>query len=123
MSVDWKLYEQDIIRWYLDDDMTAKETLKRLNDTHHLSVTQFKSKFGGLKNLRSDEWIAVIHEIRKREARGTASVVYLHGKRLKLDSTVRAVRRYSKNCQSEATEIGYYNPIQPFIATAFLIIG
>lgn len=39
MPVNWKLYEQDIIRWYLDDDKTAKETVKWLNDTHHLTVT------------------------------------------------------------------------------------
>ncbi|KAL6411399.1 hypothetical protein AUP68_05106 [Ilyonectria robusta] len=107
MPLNWKLYEQDIVRWYLDDDKTANETVKWLNDTHNLSVTlrQFKSKFGGLKNLRSDEWIAVINEIRKREARGIKSMVYLCDKRLRMDSTTRAIRRYSKKCQVEPSNI------------------
>ncbi|CAM1510717.1 Fc.00g010520.m01.CDS01 [Cosmosporella sp. VM-42] len=105
MSINWKLYEQDINRWYLDQDKTVKETVQLLKDTHHLVVTerQFKSKFGGLKNLRANEWKAVIPHIRGREAQGLASVVYLSGKRLKLDSTTRAVRRYSKTPQGEVT--------------------
>lgn len=107
MPINWKLYEQDIVRWYSHDDKTANETVKWLNDTHNLSVTlrQFKSKFGGLKNLRSDEWIAVINEIRKRETRGIKSVVYLCDKRLRMDSTTRAIRRYSKKCQVEPSKI------------------
>ncbi|KAH7011104.1 ankyrin repeat-containing domain protein [Ilyonectria destructans] len=105
MSINWKLYEQDINRWYLDQDKTVKETVQLLKDAHHVVVTerQFKSKFGGLKNLRANEWKAVIPHIRRREAQGIASVVYLCGKRLKLDSTTTAVRRYSKSPEREIT--------------------
>lgn len=80
------------------------------------SERQFKSKFGGLKNLRASEWKAVIHYIRRRESQGIASVVYLSGKRLKLDSTTRAIRRYSRGPQGEIaneTEIGL-SPINSF---------
>ncbi|KAH7153345.1 ankyrin repeat-containing domain protein [Dactylonectria macrodidyma] len=105
MSINWKLYKQDINRLYLDEDKTVKETVQFLKETHHVVVTerQFKTKFGGLKNLRANEWKAVIPHIRRREARGIASLVYLSGKRLKLDSTTRAIRRYSKGCQGETT--------------------
>ncbi|KAH7133092.1 ankyrin repeat-containing domain protein [Dactylonectria estremocensis] len=105
MSVNWKLYEQDINRWYLDESKPVRETVQLLKDTHHVVVTerQFKTKFGGLKNLRADEWKAVIPHIRRREAQGAASVVFLSGKRLKLDSMTRAIRRYSKSRQGETT--------------------
>lgn len=39
MSINWKLYEQDINRWYLDQEKTVKETIQLLKDTHHVVIT------------------------------------------------------------------------------------
>ncbi|EON98713.1 hypothetical protein UCRPA7_5758 [Phaeoacremonium minimum UCRPA7] len=62
MAHDWKLFEQDVIRLYVDGNQTESKTREYLQETYGLRVTskQFKSKFGGLKNLRVDEWKAVI---------------------------------------------------------------
>ncbi|KAF4983462.1 hypothetical protein FZEAL_1191 [Fusarium zealandicum] len=104
--MEWKLYEKDAMRWYLDESKTAQETIKLLTDKHNIRVTErmFKAKFGRLKNLHANEWCAVIAEIRKREARGLKSAIYIHGKHMGQQSTARAIRRYSKLLRTRVGE-------------------
>jgi hypothetical protein len=64
------------------------------------SPKQFKSKFGGLKNLRANEWKVVIKEIRKRKAEGKGSYVYLNGRKLDPGRVIREMRRYSGDCDT-----------------------
>ncbi|RSL82023.1 hypothetical protein CEP51_005444 [Fusarium floridanum] len=109
MAIDWKPYEREVNRWYLDEGKTANEVIQLLLRKYNLEVTsrQFKAKFGGCKKISSKEWSILIPKIRERKANGLKSVVYVCGKAIKHESMVRSIRRYSKLCrdssQSEAT--------------------
>ncbi|RTE75146.1 hypothetical protein BHE90_010404 [Fusarium euwallaceae] len=109
MAIDWKPYEREVNRWYLDEGKTANEVIQLLLRKYNLEVTsrQFKTKFGGCKKISSKEWSILIPKIREREANGLKSVVYVCGKAVKQQSVARSIRRYSKLCrdgsQSEAT--------------------
>lgn len=75
------------------------------------SVKQFKSKFGGLKKIRANEWKAVFSEIRRREAQGVKSDVYLLGRKLPLERIAREKRRYFRDCTVQKShEIGQSHP-------------
>lgn len=75
------------------------------------SVRQFKSKFGGLKKIRADEWKVVFSEIRRREAQGIKSDVYLFGRKLSLERIAREKRRYLRDCAvQKSDEIGQSHP-------------
>ncbi|KAM0429639.1 hypothetical protein ACHAPT_006244 [Fusarium lateritium] len=102
MATDWKLYERDVDRWYIDEGKTANEVIRLLHETHNLTVTtrQFKAKFGGSKNISATEWKVLIPEIRKREVNGRKSVIYVRGKPLRQESVARAIRRYSRLCRA-----------------------
>ncbi|KAH8794287.1 ankyrin repeat-containing domain protein [Hyaloscypha sp. PMI_1271] len=102
MAVDWALYEEDVIRLYVNENKTVNETLECLHEKYGVKVRQqFKSKFGGLKNLRANEWKVVIKEIRKRKAEGKGSYVYLNGRKLDPGRVNREMRRYSGDCNTE----------------------
>ncbi|KAF7552130.1 hypothetical protein G7Z17_g4531 [Cylindrodendrum hubeiense] len=94
MPVDWKLYEKEVIDKYVNGEMNAEETIRHLLHMYGVNITQFKSKFGGLKKLRRDEWRAVFSEIRNRETHGLASEVYLYGRQLSSERVARERRRY-----------------------------
>ncbi|KAH7146356.1 hypothetical protein EDB81DRAFT_869162 [Dactylonectria macrodidyma] len=100
MPVDWKLYEKDVIDQYVNGGKNADDTIEYLRQARGADITvrQFKTKFGGLKKLRADEWKAVFSEVRKREAQGIASDVYLYGRLLPQERVAREKRRYMKNC-------------------------
>ncbi|KAH6971661.1 ankyrin repeat-containing domain protein [Ilyonectria sp. MPI-CAGE-AT-0026] len=100
MPVDWKHYEKDINDQYVNGGKNIEETLKYLRETYGIDVTvrQFKSKFGGLKKIRADEWKAIFSEIRRREAQGINSDVYLFGRKLSLERIAREKRRYFRDC-------------------------
>ncbi|KAF8849738.1 hypothetical protein BDZ45DRAFT_221590 [Acephala macrosclerotiorum] len=101
--MDWVSCEQEVVRLYVDEAKTIHETLEYLHEKHGIIVTpkQFKSRFGGLKNLRADEWKVVIRKIRKRQDQGKASDVYLNGRKLNPERVMREIRRYSKDCNDE----------------------
>ncbi|RSL65990.1 hypothetical protein CEP53_003526 [Fusarium sp. AF-6] len=109
MAIDWKPYERQVNRWYLDEGKTANEVIQLLFENHGLEVTprQFKAKFGGCKKISSKEWSILIPKIREREANGLKSVIYVCGKAIKHESMARSIRRYAKPCtdgsQSKAT--------------------
>lgn len=100
MPVDWKHYEKDVNDQYVNGGKNIEETLEILRQTYGVDVTvrQFKSKFGGLKKIRADEWKAVFSEIRQREAQGIKSDVYLFGRKLSLERIAREKRRYFRDC-------------------------
>ncbi|KAE8446566.1 hypothetical protein EG329_011898 [Mollisiaceae sp. DMI_Dod_QoI] len=101
--MDWAAScEDEIVRQYVDGAKTIREMLEYLQEKHGITVTQFKSKFGGLKNLRADEWKAVIKKIHQRQNQGKASDVYLNGRKLDPKRIMREVRRYSKHCNEES---------------------
>ncbi|KAH7134655.1 hypothetical protein B0J13DRAFT_625867 [Dactylonectria estremocensis] len=102
MPVDWKLYEKDIIDQYVTEGKNAEDTIDYLRQARGADITvrQFKTKFGGLKKLRADEWKAVFSEVRKRETQGIASDVYLYGRLLPQERVAREKRRYSKKCDA-----------------------
>ncbi|KAJ4156621.1 hypothetical protein NW754_008254 [Fusarium falciforme] len=101
MAIDWKLYEREVNRWYLDEGKTANEVIQLLLGKYNLAVTprQFKAKFGGCKKISSKEWSILIPKIREREANGLKSVIYVCGKAVKQESVARSIRRYSKFCK------------------------
>ncbi|KAL2670662.1 hypothetical protein Neosp_014451 [[Neocosmospora] mangrovei] len=101
MAIDWKLYERDVNRWYLDEGKTANEVIQLLHENHNLRVTtrQFKFKFGGCKKISSKEWSILIPKLREREANHLKSVVYVCGKAIKQETVTRSMRRYSKLCR------------------------
>ncbi|RDW57745.1 hypothetical protein BP5796_12546 [Coleophoma crateriformis] len=104
MAIDWLLYEEDVIRLYVDNNKTMHETIKYLQEKRGIKVRQvvpFKSKFGGLKKLSANEWRAVIKELRTRQAREKSFDVYHHGRKLNPDRDMREVRRYSKGRDNE----------------------
>lgn len=39
MAIDWKLYERDVNRWYLDEGKTANEVIRLLLENYNLIVT------------------------------------------------------------------------------------
>ncbi|KAJ4329097.1 hypothetical protein N0V84_000456 [Fusarium piperis] len=88
MAIDWKLYERDVNRWYLDEAKTANDVIKLLREKHNLQVTlrQFKAKFGGCKKISSKEWSILIPKIQEREANGLGSVIYVCGKAVKREN-------------------------------------
>ncbi|UPL01766.1 hypothetical protein LCI18_012700 [Fusarium solani-melongenae] len=101
MAIDWKLYERDVNRWYLDEGKTANDVIRLLLENYNLVVTprQFKAKFNGCKKISSKEWSILIPKIREREANGLKSVIYVCGKAIKQESVARSIRRYSKLCR------------------------
>ncbi|KAH6971119.1 ankyrin repeat-containing domain protein [Ilyonectria sp. MPI-CAGE-AT-0026] len=99
MPVNWSLYEKEATKLYMEDGKSAEETIKLLNEQRgaSISIRQFKAKFSGRKKLRADEWQVVASEIRKREAQGIASDVYLYGRRQDPERVKRALRLYGRN--------------------------
>ncbi|RDW58768.1 hypothetical protein BP6252_13244 [Coleophoma cylindrospora] len=114
MAIDWPLYEEDVIRIYVDNNKTINETIKYLQEKRGIKVRQVvpvrkikfqkASKFGGLKKLSANEWKAVIKGIRTRQDEGKVSDVYHHGRKLDPDRVMREVRRYSKGCNGDLVE-------------------
>ncbi|KAH7129162.1 ankyrin repeat-containing domain protein [Dactylonectria macrodidyma] len=112
MPVNWAEHEREALRLYIEEGRTAEDTIKWLNRQHDITITirQFKTRFGGLKNLRADEWREVGKEIRRREEQGKACDVYICGRRQNPFRVKRSLR-HSRNSQtSSTTTIGMQIP-------------
>ncbi|UKZ48174.1 hypothetical protein TrVGV298_002410 [Trichoderma virens] len=96
-NINWDPYMNDIISVYITRNKTAEETIKYLREKHGLHVTlrQFKYKFGGKKNITEKEWTTgIIPAIRKRALEGKESDVYFHGDKLNPKRLKRGIDRY-----------------------------
>ncbi|KAK7432227.1 hypothetical protein QQZ08_001172 [Neonectria magnoliae] len=94
MPVNWSPYEAEVLKLYVEERKTAKETLECLNQQHGTkisSIQQFKRKFDGLKKLRAHEWQEVDREILKRRDQGKTSDVYICGQRQEPSRIKRAL--------------------------------
>ncbi|KAH7007140.1 ankyrin repeat-containing domain protein [Ilyonectria destructans] len=102
MPINWSLYEQDAVKKYMDDRMSAKDACKWINDKYGTSISlrQFKSKFMGLKNLTSLEWKAVYNEIEiHKQSQDQVFDVYISGRRQDPERVKRAIQRCDKHVQ------------------------
>ncbi len=81
---------------------------------------QFKSRFGGHKNLKKDEWLSIIRKVKRRELKGKSSAVFLDGRRLKPARVEREVARYSGvgNARISGPETGLLNHFSPSVTSA-----
>lgn len=67
-----------------------------LTSSAYLSIAsekQFKTKFPGQKNIRSDEWQAIVPTLKKRAHEGKESDLYLNGKLVNAKKVKREVAR------------------------------
>ncbi|EXM26060.1 Ankyrin repeat [Fusarium oxysporum f. sp. vasinfectum] len=97
-NITWDPYIQDVISVYITQKKTAEETIKYLREKHGLEATlsQFHSKFGGMKNIAEKEWMTgIIPAVRKRALEGKDSDVHLYGNKLGLKRLKRGIDRYS----------------------------
>ncbi|KAH6967896.1 ankyrin repeat-containing domain protein [Ilyonectria sp. MPI-CAGE-AT-0026] len=111
MPINWSLYEQDAVKKYMDDRMSAKDACKWINDKYgtNISLRQFKSKFMGLKNLTSLEWKAVSNEIEiHKQIPDQVFDVYISGRRQDPERVKRALQRCDKHAQAALdADIGF----------------
>ncbi|KPM42439.1 hypothetical protein AK830_g4093 [Neonectria ditissima] len=106
MPFDWTPYEREVINVHVNGPKTAKDTLAYLRQKYGINATisQFKRKFGGKRNLRADEWKVVISKVRERKAEGKASAVYLHGRQLEPERVTRETQRYLNKTEVKSLE-------------------
>jgi len=59
-------------------------------------IKQFKTKFGGYKNVKADEWAVISSQVKKRALEGKESDVYFNGRLLDAKRVKRELIRYDK---------------------------
>lgn len=64
--------------------------------SHH-SESQYKHRFGGLKNVTGDEWVYINAQCEHREALGKKTDIYLGDQRLSSKRVTLARSRVRKN--------------------------
>lgn len=63
MSINWSLYEQDAVKKYMDDRMSAKDTCKWINDKYGTSISYvlFSVVYQELTNRQSEAVQVKVH--------------------------------------------------------------
>jgi len=124
----WAGHENEIIARYVDQNQTLDDIRKFMKDNHGLearcvcklgsidllvanisaihSLSQYKKRFRGLKNLKVHEWIAVIEEVERRSIAGIPSEVYLYGKPIGKIRLQEKKRRYRKKADEPSIRRG-----------------
>jgi hypothetical protein len=65
------------------------------------SLSQYKKRYAGYKNLKGDEWIEVFKEVEKRKNLGKDSEVYLYRRLVGKAKLQQKRRRYNKTQKSD----------------------
>ncbi|KAI5456735.1 ankyrin repeat-containing domain protein [Mariannaea sp. PMI_226] len=107
MPTNWTECEREAFRLYVEEGKTAEESVRQLNQRHDISMRQFKSKMGRLKNLHANEWREIGKEILKREAEGKTSEVYVYGQKQGPSRIKRALRHSTTTGQPSNTHMGF----------------
>ncbi|KAI1181491.1 hypothetical protein F5B17DRAFT_436728 [Nemania serpens] len=96
---DWDRYQDQIQHWYINDDLRAKDVIKRLEDFGFAAkedhLTYRLRTWNARKNLTKNTAIYLNNQLKQRKQAGKKSTtVIASGKRLSEDKIKRAVRRH-----------------------------
>ncbi|KAI1173335.1 Clr5 domain-containing protein [Nemania sp. FL0916] len=80
----WARHELTIRQLYLDEDESLQSVMSKMARDHGFNATksQYETrlrKWGITKNRKRGDWIAVAHQIQRREAAGKTSAVFIQG--------------------------------------------
>ncbi|KAK3995721.1 ankyrin repeat-containing domain protein [Cladorrhinum sp. PSN332] len=93
--LNWDKYENEILDLFISQNKPLHDVAKYMCDKHgfNASERQYKHRYKGLKNVKSEEWRYIADELGRRSALGEQCSVYLHGRKLPSSRVTQATSR------------------------------
>ncbi|KAK3293096.1 uncharacterized protein B0H64DRAFT_403502 [Chaetomium fimeti] len=98
-SLDWAGHEAEIRDLYLGQKWNLPNVRRHMKEKYGFDATerQYKFRFGGRKNVTSDEWDFVGRERQRRAALGKETIVCFRGEPLPAERVDRGIARSRKH--------------------------
>ncbi|KAK4223250.1 ankyrin repeat-containing domain protein [Podospora fimiseda] len=94
-SLSWHQHEDEILDLFISQNQSLRNVARHMSQRHgfNASERQYKDRYNGMKNIKSEEWRYIAEELDRRSVLGEQCSVYLHGRKLPWSRVYQSIAR------------------------------